>query len=45
VSAVGEFERRIQISGVGNEIVLEVSRQGTLLDLEVEITEPPPRAR
>jgi serine protease Do len=45
VSAVGEFERRIQISGVGNEIVLEVSRQGTLLDLEVEITEPPLRAR
>jgi S1-C subfamily serine protease len=43
VATASDLVRSIASGGIGNETLLEVSRQGTWLEVELTIEEEPPR--
>lgn len=44
VATASDLIRRIQLGGVGNTVTLELSRQGTMIAVEVTLEDQPPRS-
>ena len=43
VGSASDLMRRVSSGGIGNELLIEVSRQGTWLDVALTVDEEPPR--